>query len=249
MGGGTKTKTTQEPQVPAGVQALTDQSTKAVGAYQQAAPLTAFASPNVQRVAPLSQREQSAYSKIPRLSDIAQRRVTGSSLFQDPSQYSYTGPMVASGGSVASDVPVTVSGGRRLSPEIQSLNEAFDIAQRPSIENAAVLGGLSRSTALTNATAAARAGYLAPAMQEALAREERANQQEAALTQAEIQAESGAGATERGIEQAGYEAENADYLRRQALAEQSVYQVLGQLVPSTIGQASSTRGKQGIFTA
>src|SRR5262245_45101628 len=216
MGGGTRTTTKQEPQVPSNVQNLTESSTRAAEAYQQAAPLTGFAGESPLKVAPLSAREEAGYAKIPQIGEIGRRKVTGANI--------------------------------QSSPSFQAANEAYNTAIRPGVENRAAVSGLGRSTALTNADAAARAAYLQPTVEGELAREERGNQNEMNATLAEIQAGTGAGATERGIQQAGYEAVLNDLLRRQALSEQAVYQPFGQIAPSTIGQQSATRGKQGIFT-
>src|SRR5262245_18477198 len=216
MGGGTRTKTTQEPQVPQPLSELSQSSTQAAQAYQRENPLTAFGTPSPLKVAPLSARESAAYGKIGGLEELGRRRVTGANITQGPAW--------------------------------ENINAAFDAAIKPTVENQAVLSGLSRSNALTNATAAAKAQYVAPFIESELGREERGNQNEAQMLLSEIQALSGAGGTERGIEQAVYEAQKADELRRQALAEESVYQPLGAIAPSTIGQQSTTRGKQGNFT-
>jgi hypothetical protein len=134
------------------------------------------------------------------------------------------------------------------SPSFAAAQEAYNTAIRPGIENTAAVSGLGRSTALTNADAAARAAYLQPTIEAELAREERGNQNEAQMLLSQIQAELSGGGLERGIEQAGYESEQADRMRRQALAEQALFLPMGQLLPSTIGQQSTTRGKSGVFT-
>jgi hypothetical protein len=216
MGGGTRTTTKQEPNVPAGVSALSEGSVREAEKYQQANPLTAYGTASPLKVAPLSAREQQAYEMIPQLGEIGRRKVTGANI--------------------------------QASPSFQAANQAYETAIQPTIENQSVLSGLGRSTALTNASAAARAQYLQPTIEAELGREERGNQTEAQMLLSQIQALTGAGGTERGITQAEYEAQKADELRRQALAEEAVYQPLGALTPSTIGQASTTRGKQGIFT-
>src|SRR5215510_2564637 len=126
MGGGTKTKTTQEPQVPQYLSDLTQTSGERIKEYQAADPLTGYAKASPLKVAPLSQREQTGFGMIPQIQEQAKRRVTGASLYD------------AQG---------------NLSPEIAAQNRAFDIALKPSIENASVLSGLNRSTALTNADA------------------------------------------------------------------------------------------------
>ena len=82
----------------------------------------------------------------------------------------------------------------------------------------------------------------------ALTREQTGLQNEQSMTLQEIQALLSGGGLERGIAQSQNEAEQADLLRRQALAEEALFQPLGQLLPSAIGQGSTPRGKQGIFT-
>ena len=52
------------------------------------------------------------------------------------------------------------------------------------------------------------------------------------------------GELERGIEQERNVNEQRDYLRRQAIAEQSIFGPLGQFVPSTLGQSSTTTSKE-----
>src|SRR5262245_2505135 len=141
MGGGTRTKTTQEPQVPQHVADVSQASTEAEKKYQEAAPLTGFAAAAPQKMPPLPGREKALYAKIPQLADLGKRRVTGANI--------------------------------TTSPAWGNINEAFDVAIKPTIENQAVLGGLGRSSALTNATAAARANYVAPFIESELGREER----------------------------------------------------------------------------
>lgn len=57
------------------------------------------------------------------------------------------------------------------------------------------------------------------------------------------QAAMAAGQTERGIRQAGLDAQNQDYLRRQALSEQGLFTPFGQMMPSAIGSRTMTTGK------
>lgn len=134
------------------------------------------------------------------------------------------------------------------SPSLAAAKEAYRTSIQPGVENAAAVSGLGRSTALTNAMASSEAQYLQPTIEAELGREERGLQNEKDMTLAQIQALMSGGGLERGIEQTGYESEQADVLRRQALAEEALFQPMGQLLPSTIGQTSKTRGKQGIFT-
>ena len=216
MGGGTRSKTTQQPEVPEYLAPLLQQTAQRGIEVQNKAPLDPFLQANPLRVAPLSEKEQQAAALLPRLGEIGQRRVTGANL--------------------------------ATSPSFAAAQEAFRTNIDPAVGNQAVLGGLNRSTALGNATAAARAQYLQPLIESEFAREQAGNQQEAQLLQAQIQGLGQAGALERGIQQAGAESEQQDFLRRQALAETGLFGPAGQLLPSAIGQQSTTRGKQGVFT-
>lgn len=134
------------------------------------------------------------------------------------------------------------------SASFQAAQRAFTTAIEPRIQNQAALAGLGRSTALTNALAQAEAQYLAPLIEAELAREERGLEREAQLRTAGIEAALRGGGLERGVEQERSAAEQQDLLRRQALAEQALFMPFGQLAPSSIGQVSTTRGKQGFFT-
>lgn len=134
------------------------------------------------------------------------------------------------------------------SPSLKAAEEAYRVAVQPTVENTAAVSGLGRSTALTNALASSKAQYMMPTIEAELAREERGIGREADLTLQEIQALLAGGGLERGIEQAGYGAEQEDFIRRQNLAEQALYKPFGDLVPSSIGQVSRTSGKSGIFT-
>jgi hypothetical protein len=217
MGGGTRTKTTQEPQVPDYMAPLMRQTATRGAEFQDAAPLQPFLEAKPMKVAGLSAREQEGLSLIPQLNVLGKRRVTGENL--------------------------------STSPSLAAARQAYETSVLPGVENTAAVSGLGRSTALTNARAASEAAYLAPTIEAELAREERGNQNEQAMTLAQLQALLSGGGLERGVEQAGYEAEQSDLLRRQALAETGLFGPAGaQLLPSAIGQQSTTRGKQGIFT-
>lgn len=216
MGGGTRTTTTQTPQMPGYTSDLAAQTAQRYKQFQDAAPVTDYLKPSPMKVAGLSEGEQKAASMIPQIQQQAQRKVSGETLQADPS--------------------------------FKAAQEAYNTAIMPGVENRAAVSGLGRSTALTNADAAARAAYLQPTIENVFGREERqlGNERDAVLQT--MQAYGQTGATARGIEQQGYESQKQDELRRQALAETALGTPMGTLVPSTIGQQSSTRGKQGIFT-
>jgi hypothetical protein len=132
--------------------------------------------------------------------------------------------------------------------------------------------GLGKSTNLGDAMARGAAGYLFPATQQSLEREQQANEarigrqtgtalqsagqyaglggQDTQRRLAELNALMTTGATDRGVGSEQASAEQQDYLRRQALAEQGTFGVLGQL-PSSLGSqvSSKTSGGGGMFKA
>ena len=109
----------------------------------------------------------------------------------------------------------------------------FQGAIAPGIENRAATSGLGRSTALTNALAATEAQTSLPLLQGEQARRD-------ALVNQALQV----GDVQRGVEQAGYNTQAQDFLRRQAIAEQGVFGPLGQL-PSTFGQTTTSKTSGG----
>lgn len=106
----------------------------------------------------------------------------------------------------------------------------------PGVTNEATLSGLGRSTANTNARAAAEAQTMMPLLQGEQARRDQLINQ--GLYGGDVQ---------RSVEQQGYNAQAQDYMRQQALAEQALFGVMGQL-PSTFGSTTSTSGG-GLFKA
>jgi hypothetical protein len=120
---------------------------------------------------------------------------------------------------------------------VRAGTEYFDKSIAPGITNEATLSGLGRSTALSNARAAAHAQTALPLFQAEQARRD-----------AMIGKGFEAGDIERGVEQQGYNADTADFLRRQGLAEQALFGPMGQL-PSTFGQSATTKnsGASGMF--
>lgn len=135
----------------------------------------------------------------------------------------------------------------QASPSYQAAQKAFTATIQPRVENAATLAGLGRTTAVPNALAQAEAQYMQPLIEGELAREERGLDREGQMRLSAIQAAEGIGGAEQQVAQAQNEAAYADYLRRQALAEQSVYTPFGMLAPSTVGQTSKTSGSAGLF--
>lgn len=119
------------------------------------------------------------------------------------------------------------------SPIAQAGHRYFEGSIAPGITGQATLSGLGRSTANTNALAAAEAQTALPLMQ-----------QEQARRDAMINAGFAGGDIERSVEQEANNAAYADFLRRQGLTEQGLFGPLGQ-IPSTFGQSSKSKSSGG----
>lgn len=127
----------------------------------------------------------------------------------------------------------TLSTPLESAPIVQAGQRYFDQAVAPGIINQATLSGIGRSTALTNALSSAQAQSAVPLLQAEQARRD-------AMIQQGFQG----GDVERSVSQETNNADQADFLRRQAIAEQALFGPLGQL-PSTFGQTSKTSGGGG----
>lgn len=151
-------------------------------------------------------------------------------------------------------------GGENLmeDPSYLAAISAFKEARQPLIENQAALSGLGRSTALTNATAAANAEFMLPVIQDLFAREERGIDRElGALSDAfggrmalgdrgegrlqnAIATGMSVGGTGREIGQDQADAAYNEFIRQATLFEQAMGGPMG-LLPSTIGGTATTR--------
>jgi len=157
-------------------------------------------------------------------------------------------------------------------PSIAAAYNAYKSQAEPGIQNQYGLMGLGKSTSAGDAMARGAAGYLYPATQQALQREQSANEarigreqaasenqigrqtstelnsagQYAGLGNQEVQRRLAGlqsllttGATERQVGTEQGAADQNDFLRRQGLAEQGTYGILGQL-PSSFGSQVKT---------
>lgn len=116
---------------------------------------------------------------------------------------------------------------------VQAGNRYFNSSIAPGITNQATLSGLGRSTANTNALAAAEGQVMLPLLQGEQGRRDRM-----------IQEGFAGGDIERSVEQQKNNADQADFLRRQGLSEQALFGPMGQL-PSTFGQTGKTSSSGG----
>ncbi len=122
------------------------------------------------------------------------------------------------------------------SPIVQAGHNYFQHSIAPGITGQATLSGLGRSTANTNALAAAEAQTALPLLQGEQARRDQM------ITQG-----MGVGDTERGVQQDINNAEATDFMRRQNIAEQALFGPLGNM-PSSLGSTtvqSSKNSKSG----
>jgi len=229
MSGGGSSRTTQSNELPPELRPIMSQSAQKINVIQDAANLPQFLSAAPMSVAPRTALQARAGAEVPGLFDLAQR---GRAI----SERQVTGANLAT------------------SPSLAAARRAFTATIQPRIENTATLAGLGRSTALTNAMAQAEAQYMQPLIEAELAREERGIDraaqgvgQEGAMRLSAIQAAEGVGGAERAAAQEVNQAAYQDYLRRQALSEQSIYTPFGMLAPTTVGSTSKTSGSSGLF--
>ena len=150
------------------------------------------------------------------------------------------------------------------SPAVLKASEAFDKLMQPQIENQMGLAGLGRSSSLANAMAMGKTSYMLPMIQDELAREQESYRNQASMYAGMIpqlegmgqtdlarqlqtlNAASTVGATGRGIAQEPLTAAYQDFMRRQALYEQSIYAPFGAMASASIGpHATSTQGSSG----
>ena len=76
MGGGTRSKTTQEPQVPQYAQPLMQQTGELSASLQRAMPLEPFGQAKPLKIAQLSGKEKQAGDLLSTLNELSKRRVT-----------------------------------------------------------------------------------------------------------------------------------------------------------------------------
>jgi hypothetical protein len=117
------------------------------------------------------------------------------------------------------------------SPIVQAGHNYFQNSIAPGITGQATLSGLGRSTANTNALAAAEAQTALPLLQGEQARRDQM------ITQG-----MGVGDTERGVQQDIYNADATDLARRQRIAERALFDPLGS-GPSVQGSTTVQSSK------
>jgi len=131
------------------------------------------------------------------------------------------------------------------SPEIQALKNVFDTSTKEILKNEATMGGYNRGSAVPDVLAKNWQAQLAPALQAQMGRKQAARQfasgQQMQAAQNRMQRLMNTfgiamqqGETERGVEKEKAAANEAERLRLQALAEQSLFGPMG-ILPSTLG--------------
>ena len=146
-------------------------------------------------------------------------------------------------------------GGNQIAnnPAVTAAINDFNLNAAPTIENQMALSGLGRTSATANALARAQASMLTPLYQQSLNLADAAAARQAAAVQSQaamllgygqdqtnrldnaIQQSLAAGQDERAIRQQYGDAAYNDFMRRQALSEESTYGPFGQTVGSQFG--------------
>jgi len=206
---------------------------------------SSFLTPNPQQVAPLSANEQQAINLAPNLATTPMAEVLANAY-------------ALRAGDIPTNAPYYAPGAFQGSDYYKSALNAFNTGVAPTIENQMALSGLGRSSSLADSLSTGWAGivpqilsqYSTQYVEPQMGREENALSRMAALVPSlgnlgaqetnrmvtAINTMMGTGGQERGVRQMEYDAQQADMLRRQALAEESVYTPMGMLFPSAIGQ-------------
>lgn len=246
-GGGTSTsKTTAE--IPKELKPLYSQTAQGIISFQGRLPLTQFASPNPQAVVGPHSLETQAMELAPQTWYEPLATTYGT-------QFALGAPMLAG--------PVELTAEQLANaPTMLAARQAFELTGMPTIQNQMALAGLGRSTSMGDMLSRAWVASYLPLAQSEIARYQAARDLQAQLmgqmagtlagigqaeTARELQALNAMaqlGQTGRNIVQAAYDALYADFLRRQALAEQALFGPMG-MFPSTIGQKTTTTQSGG----
>lgn len=236
-GGGTSTTTNNIP--PELSKLYSDTAWRISEEAQAQNPIHQYLGRNPTQVAGLSGTQQKSIGGVNRNLDAAMAPLSSSEMVQAGNHFFNTGSL---------NNPLDQS------EIVQAGNRYFDSSIAPQVESEAVLSGLGRSTALNNARSAAEAQVMLPLLQGEQGRRDQIRRDmlgiygnEQARRDQLLQTGMQAGDVERSIEQEGYNAEAQDALRRQGLAEQSLFGVMGQL-PSTVGQTVKSKSSgSGLF--
>ena len=264
-------KTTSTNNIPPELSGLTSKTAARVGALQDQPGFNPgdYIAPHALQVPGLTGNQQSAIGTAPGVGNQTAGENAAFGNLQYANNYAGQSSMPyagqsgrASGADLAND------------PSIAAAYNAYKSQAEPGIQNQYGLMGLGKSTSAGDAMARGAAGYLYPATQEALQREQSANEarigrqtnasenqigretstalntagQYAGLGSQDTQRRLAAlnallttGQTERGVQSEDAAAQQQDFLRQQALAEQGTYGILGQL-PSNLGQTVKSSG-------
>lgn len=223
------------PQSP--VQRINDPNT-----YQQG---TSFLEPSPQQVAPMTNLEQQAAALSPNVANMPLSEILAMGYAGNAQNTPTNAPYFSPGAFTDSDY-------------YKSALEAFNKGVAPTIQNQMALSGLGRSSTLGDSLAQGWASivpsilsqYATQYVEPQLGREENTLSRQAALVPSlgnlgaqdtsrlvtGINTMMQSGGLDRSIQQAQFDANYQDQLRRQALAEEAVYTPMGMLFPSAIGQ-------------
>jgi len=270
--GGSSGASTQTTEIPEQLKPLYHDTGERTLRAQGENPIDQYIGARPAKIAPLAQTQTRSINLVNENLDDALGPLTEAEIFRGRGA---TGPNMLEGTSGPLDNSEIFAAHKRMgnledSEIAQAGGRYFNKSIAPGITNEATLSGLGRSTANTNARAAAEAETMLPLIQAEQARRDsilrgeqgrrdtlRGSERDRLDTL--LRSEQGrqdamigqglqAGDIERGVEQQGYNAEMQDFLRRQGLSEQALFGPLGQL-PSTFGQSGTTKtsGGGGMF--
>lgn len=237
--------------VPDYLKPLAEKSANDMIQYQAQNPLQQYFAPNPMEVAPKNELQDWVSQNVKTTWDTPATR--GQAL-------DYVGKATDLAGQTATGAGIDTS------PAVLRASEAFDKLMQPQIENQMGLAGLGKSSSLGNAMAMGKTTYMLPMVQDELAREQAAIQNQASMygsmvpqlegmgtndTTRQLATLSGVattGASDRAITQEPLTADYQDFLRRQALSEQAAFVPFGATASQSIGpqaQAQQTSSSGG----
>jgi len=261
-------------EIPAELKGIALKSANSIGQLQDDLPAGEFTNRNPVRIAPLSGTQQQASNAMSRNLtnaydtplDQSAYVQAGNNLAKNNLFYTDSSGGLEKGGVIEAGKRWATDNPMDQSDIVQAGNRYFDTSIAPGIQNSATLSGLGRSTAAEAARSAAEASTMLPLLQgeqarrdtllsgeqgrrDTLFRDEQQRGQSALNAEqqrrdAMIDQGLRVGDAERAVTQSEYNADQSDFIRRQALAEQALFGGLGA-APSTQGQTTTSNNKGG----
>jgi len=234
-----KSSSTSTQEIPGELKPLYSQTGQKNIELQNQLPISEFTNPNPTKVAGFSGLQRSSSDLMGQHLREASGPLSDAGILDTTNRYD---SLFSDFGTPLEESGIVQAGGRY-----------FDKSIAPGITNQATLSGLGRSTANTNALAAAEAETMLPLMQGEQSRRDRLatgdqGRRDELMAREQSRRDQlvnqgmAVGDAERQIEQERYNSEAQDALRRQGISEQALFGPMGQL-PTTFGQSVAGKNR------